>query len=231
MSHTFDDVAEVNKLIQELFADSDIKPFIAAMETWKRRSKPNWLWIKEEIEKSKALFLFITPNILKREYTQNWIAYETGVAATLNPPKPVWIFQIAPIEFKIPYLTHYILMPEITDQKKPEPIRSNTVAMTIETLKTSPELQKKFIESVTASVMVGIKAVTNKLELKHGVWKLEIERAIDMRCYHCNLQFKFFDMTETRRNIPCPSCSQNIDVPKKETEGKESNFRKIERLK
>ncbi|MFY3739940.1 MAG: hypothetical protein HMLIMOIP_000365 [Candidatus Nitrosomirales archaeon] len=229
ISHTFEDVAEVNKLLQELFGDSGIKPFIAAMETWQRGAKPNWLWIKQEIEKSKALFLFVTPSILKREHTQNWIAYETGVAATFNPPKPVWIFQIAPVEFKIPYLTHYILMPEFREQKEREP-KPSAVVMTWQNPPwhpPDPELQKKFAESVAASVMVGLRSFTNKLELKYGVKKLEIDKAISITCYNCRLAFKFFDLTETYKSFPCPSCAKDINVPK---EGDSSGQPKIARL-
>lgn len=207
ISHTFEDVTEINKLIQELFADSGIKPFIASVETWRRGSKPNWLWIKEEIDKSKALFLFITPSILKREYTQNWIAYETGIAATLNPQKPVWVFQIAPVEFRIPYLTHYVLMTDVSTKKEASKLPENIVV----------KLFRTFLQAIAFGA------------LREAIKNPKTSLAFDITCLRCRLNFKFLDFTVTYENFPCPSCSNNLEVPKKE-EKVDLDLGKIDRL-
>jgi hypothetical protein len=80
-------------------------------EKWSRNGNPNWRWIKDEIQKSRALFLILAKNIVKKEYTQNWVAFEIGVASTCNPPIPVFVFKEENIDFPVPYLNHYFDQP------------------------------------------------------------------------------------------------------------------------
>lgn len=194
VAHTFKDInqVKVNRIIQKIFADSGVKPFIASMETWRRENNPDWLWIQQEIARSKALILFITSNILHREYTQNWIAFETGIAATLAPRKPVWIFQIARVNFRIPYLTHYILMPESVLKKGSRGSKDSALRKLVLELR-----------------IMHLRAVIRNPEVSFGV---------DLRCSKCKLYFKFYDFSGTSRNIPCPCCSTNISVPETETQ-------------
>lgn len=194
ISHTFQDVVEINELIQAFFKDSGIKPFIATMETYRRGEKPNWVWIKEEIEKSKALLLFITPKILEKEHTQNWIAYETGIASASNPPKPVWIFQVAPIEFKIPYLTHYILMTEFATQAEASRLSENKIF----------EVFKMLLQAI------------GLLGLREAIKKPETSFGLNIKCSNCRVNFNYFDFTLAYKKFPCPSCPNNIEVPTKE---------------
>lgn len=42
-----------------------IKPVLMEYEKWSREGRPNWMWIKDGIQKSKALFLILTKNIVK----------------------------------------------------------------------------------------------------------------------------------------------------------------------
>ncbi|MFL6315580.1 MAG: hypothetical protein ACJ73C_02425, partial [Nitrososphaeraceae archaeon] len=68
-------------------------------EKWSRNDRPNWMLIKDEIQKSSALFLILTKNIVKNEYTQNWVAFEIGMAATSNAPIPNFVFREQNIDF------------------------------------------------------------------------------------------------------------------------------------
>ena len=47
---------------------------------------PNWLQIKRWIQDSDAVLLIITGEIIRQEHTQNWIAFEVGIAAGCDPP-------------------------------------------------------------------------------------------------------------------------------------------------
>ncbi|MEO9296303.1 MAG: hypothetical protein ABI347_11990 [Nitrososphaera sp.] len=51
--------------------------------------------------------LVISDGVTEREYTQNWVACEIGMAAGCNPPKPVIAIQASSIRIPIPYVTHY----------------------------------------------------------------------------------------------------------------------------
>jgi hypothetical protein len=91
-------------------------------EKWSRNKKSNGLWIIEEIQKSKAIFIIITKNTIKIEHTQNWVSFEIGVAATCDPKIPIIVFKEQDIDFPIPYLTHYfnesLSNQDLSNQKK-----------------------------------------------------------------------------------------------------------------
>jgi hypothetical protein len=52
-----------------------------------RSQKPHWEQIKDAIQESDAILLILTGGIIRRQHTQNWVAFEVGVAAGCNPPK------------------------------------------------------------------------------------------------------------------------------------------------
>ena len=89
------------------FNDTGVKPVRMEYEQWSRNCKPNWMWIKDEIQKSKVLFLLLTKNIIKKEYTQNRVAFEIGIASMCAPLIPVFVFREENIDFPVPYLNHY----------------------------------------------------------------------------------------------------------------------------
>lgn len=80
---------------------------------------PAWETIKNEIKQSEALFLLIGPKLVESQnisqnifpvpnwkYTQNWIAYEVGLACALD--KDVWVVcDGITINFPVPYLNNY----------------------------------------------------------------------------------------------------------------------------
>jgi hypothetical protein len=84
------------------------RPYIVmSSEQLSRCQEPNWLQVKKEIQRSDALILVLSKGVTNREYTQNWIAFEVGIAAGCNPPKPVIAIQAARVRIPIPYVTHY----------------------------------------------------------------------------------------------------------------------------
>ena len=70
---------------------------------------PPWQSIRNEIGASEAVFLLLGPNIRSSIYTQNWVAFEVGLACAFG--KEVWVFEQkgSYIEFPIPYLTDYMI--------------------------------------------------------------------------------------------------------------------------
>ena len=77
--------------------------------------KPAWETIKEEMNKSIALFFLVGAELVKSQnlndadwrYTQNWIAYEMGLACQLGID--VWaICDDVLINFPMPYINNYL---------------------------------------------------------------------------------------------------------------------------
>ena len=64
--------------------DTGIKPVLMEYEKWSRKGNPNWIWIRDKIKKCNALFLILSKNIVKRTYTQNWVAFEIGLPQQLK---------------------------------------------------------------------------------------------------------------------------------------------------
>ena len=76
---------------------------------------PAWQTIRNEIRKSRALFLLVGKELVKAqsyhesswEYTQNWIAFEIGVACDRGID--VWVIcDDESINFPVPYLNNYL---------------------------------------------------------------------------------------------------------------------------
>ncbi len=80
---------------------------IMSEEVLSASKDPQWLQIKNQIETSAALILIISEGVTKKEYTQNWVAFEVGIAAGCSPPKPVIAVQGHAVRIPIPYVTHY----------------------------------------------------------------------------------------------------------------------------
>ncbi len=110
ISHSGND-KEILDRVLEHFDDTGVKPVLMEKEKWSRMGKPNWIWIKAEIEKSKALFVVLTQGVVSKPWTQNWVAFEIGVAAECNPPKSVYVIREEDIDFPVPYLDHYLPYP------------------------------------------------------------------------------------------------------------------------
>jgi hypothetical protein len=92
-------------------------------ERLKASQEPYWQQIKNQIERSDALILIISEGITQKEFTQNWVAFEVGVAAGCNPPKPVIAIQGQAVRVPIPYVTHYFSYSNTlppSNVKKPE---------------------------------------------------------------------------------------------------------------
>jgi hypothetical protein len=99
------------QFFRNLFDDTNVKPVFMEYEKWSRNYNPNWFWIKKEIQKSEALLVVLTKNLTKRKYTQNWVAFEIGVAASRKPPLLIFVFKEEKVDFPVPYLTWYFEEP------------------------------------------------------------------------------------------------------------------------
>jgi hypothetical protein len=66
-SHSKKDSERVDYFIDK-FNDTGVKPVRMEYEKWSREHKANWMWIRDEIQKSKALFLILTKNIVEKRH-------------------------------------------------------------------------------------------------------------------------------------------------------------------
>jgi hypothetical protein len=116
ISHSASDT-EIMKFFHDAFRETGVKAVAMEYEGWHRNKKPNWRWIRNEITKSKALFVILTKNVALTMHTRNWVAFEIGSAATSFPQKPVYVFNEEGIDFAVPYLNHYFPHPLSSGQR------------------------------------------------------------------------------------------------------------------
>jgi capsid protein len=68
ISHSKND-KEIVPYYVDMFNDTDTKAVRMEYESLSRGDRPNWTWIRDEILKSKALFLILTNNIVATAHT------------------------------------------------------------------------------------------------------------------------------------------------------------------
>lgn len=65
--------------------------------------------IRRNVGMSSAVFLFLTDEIVRTEYTRNWVIFEDGLARERLIPVFVFERQGFPISYPIPYVTDYMV--------------------------------------------------------------------------------------------------------------------------
>jgi hypothetical protein len=179
------------QFFQDLFDDTNVKPIFMEFEKWSRNYNPNWLWIRKEIRKSKALFVVLTKNITERKHTQNWVSFEIGVAAGCKPPLPIFVFREEDVDFPVPCLTWFFDEP-VTRVDHLEPQEFSEVLLDF--------LILLFRYQVLAHVFA---SVLDPSPPNQG-------NEFFMKCNNCYLQFNYFGMNN---KIHCPCCNHLIDTP------------------
>jgi hypothetical protein len=97
---------DIRKDFSEIFATAGIK---AKYMEFEKLMPPAWKEIKQQLKQSEAVFLLLGPNIRRSSYTENWVAFEVGLACAFD--KEVWVFEPinSNINFPVPYVTDYVL--------------------------------------------------------------------------------------------------------------------------
>ena len=110
ISHTKEDV-EFCDMFDRACARVGLKAFRSEFESI---GIPQWKTIKEAMDKSIAMFLLVGKKLVAHQaspspdwkYTQNWIAYETGLACERGID--VWVYcDNVDINFPVPYFNNY----------------------------------------------------------------------------------------------------------------------------
>jgi hypothetical protein len=111
VSHTHKDKITCDKL-DSIASRVGIRVFRSEYE---HIPTPAWETIRVEMKLSKAMFLLVGPKLVEEQmkdskewkFTQNWIAYEVGLACALG--KDVWVVcDDVEINFPVPYFNNYI---------------------------------------------------------------------------------------------------------------------------
>lgn len=111
VSHTKEDEDFCDKF-DSVCSREGVIPFRSEFE---KISKPEWSTIKKAMNESSALFFLVGKNLVELQekhlpewrYTQNWIAYEIGLACQMEID--VWaVCDNVLINFPMPYINNYL---------------------------------------------------------------------------------------------------------------------------
>jgi hypothetical protein len=166
---------DIRASFDTVFARTGVKS--VCMEFEQMRS-PEWQEIKNAVNSSEAVFLLLGQNVRRSIHTQNWIAFEVGLACAFS--KDVWVFEQegSNIKFPIPYLTDYMIY-NLENQRY-----FNYVRMTIEGYGRS------------APILPPLKSIRRKRGIPEGM---------GVSCRKCEAEFSIHAM-ENNIRFRCPSC-------------------------
>ena len=158
---------------------------------------PAWKTIRDAINNSSALFLLVGKELVAAQsasetdmkakeqwkFTQNWIAYEIGIACQLGID--VWVYcDNVNINFPVPYLNNYAIWGIQSIDKE----------------------SLVFIRTIFSEYCCGRPypiGVFEKLGLRERVFT----------CQHCGVVFNLHSSLPKGMEIPCPTCLKTLVFP------------------
>ncbi len=170
-----------------VFARTGVKSVCMEFE---KMNSPEWKAIRDAVSFSTATFVLLGQNVNRSIYTQNWVAFEVGLACAMD--KKVWVFEqtSSNVNFPIPYVTDYMLYNSLEKTDAFDYIR-------------------RIIEGY------GERTYFNKV----GVPIVEIPKGQAIKCSECDSRFNFhyvLDSSSKQRFakfvLTCPLCRQNISL-------------------
>jgi len=162
-----------------------------------------WNQIRDAIRDSGALFVVLSSNLSSSAYTQNWVAFEVGVAAALQ--RPVWVFEElgGHVPFPIPYLTDY--MPyDLGDPNLRALVTGAAAAYNLEKQRQgiiSGGLLGGLLQGAPGMLVgAALGALTNAPKGPQGA---------SLICYHLDCKTRF-NLYVDLREFPCPACRRQL---------------------
>lgn len=204
-------IREIKLLLENIGITPIIEEFIDAT---KKKPIP-WKEIYSNIYSSKAVYLFLTEEVVATEHTKNWVIFECGLASALG--KQLFLFEREGAMFKypIPYVTDYMIFEkELTgDILKIQKISKHLKKYysVEETLISSFPLGHPVYDSVSSlflySLYYSVRARGKQKKLKAlGVKKVNYPE--------CNTNFYYY--SPEKNPFSCPSCRKGrIEVTSK----------------
>ena len=164
-------------------------------------SKPSWRKIKEEMNKSTALFFLIGKELVRSQelndpdwrFTQNWISYEIGLACQMGID--VWaVCDDVSINFPIPYLNNYL-----TISLKHEPVF---------------DYARVILELYNGGFKFPYPYRYPQVVIENNI---SVNKWVDlsMECPVCKIQFNLHSGFEIGHKIKCPQCLADLTFNEK----------------
>jgi len=205
ISHSKRDAALVGRM-HSLLANIGYEAIIEEFIPQENRQPIPYMEIRNNLQLSSFVFLFLTDNVVLTEYTKNWVMFEVSQAASLQ--KRLFVFERkgTPIPYPIPFLTDYMIFDDTTE---------SFLSIQWIAKKASPSIPPNLITAGLGALLglpfgpFGL-IVGGLGGLILGPRDAETVNIPRITCPHCNIQFNYYSP-----NIPtfaCPSCRQWITL-------------------
>lgn len=188
---------------QQVFAVTRIQAVFMEFEEY---HPPPWHAIRQKVVEASAVFLLLGPGLRGSAYTQNWVAWEVGVAAALG--KPTWVYEQVgrPVDFPVPYCTDYVLY----QPGKREDL--GYIRRVVEAYDPGPLLAGGILGLLLgAAVAMGPGAALGGL-VGAALGAQRPPEPPQLACPHpsCGIAFRAHTALPT---FPCPSCRRSLRLP------------------
>jgi len=203
------------KLINEIQSALDnigITPIIEEFIDAEKKQPIPWKEILGNVRSSKAVYLFLTDEVVETEYTKNWVIFEDGLASALG--KQLFLFEREgiPLKYPIPYVTDYMIFEKertediLTIQKISKHLKKYFSVE--ETLITNFPLGHPVYDSMSNMFLYSL---YYSLKTRGKRKKLKALGVKKVKCPKCNTSFYYY--SPEKSPFSCPSCrSGRIEV-------------------
>lgn len=195
-------VRKIHSLLTNIGYEAIIEEFIPS-ET---KQPIPYMEIRNNLQKSSFVFLFLTDNVVLTEYTKNWVMFEVSQAASFQKRLFVFEQKDMPIPYPIPYLTDYMIFDDTTESY----LLIQQIAK-----KAGPSIPPNLI-TAGLGVLLGlpfgpIGPILGGLGgLILGPRDADTMNIPRITCPYCGIQFNYY--SPYIQDFACPSCRQWITL-------------------
>lgn len=162
-----------------------------------------WEEIRNDIQKSHAIFLVLSNNLSSSPNTQNWVGWEVGVACAFN--KRVWVFEELNrgVLFPIPYLTDYVPY-DLSDPRLRE-----LISAVAEGYKLEPQFMSTVGVGALGGLLFNWPGLVVGAIIGNIIGKPKQAPYIELMCYHldCKTRFRTYVWLDS---LECPACQRTL---------------------
>lgn len=200
VSHSAED-EEIKKFFGTLFGTTNVKATYKEIEGF---STPEaWLEIQNDIQRSKAIFVLLGPNVQKIQHTRDWVVWESAMASPMR--KDIWVFEpyegLGKIDVIIPHVDHYMVYQQTKDFQDyiRQIIESYDDFQVLQTALTVALLGRGPIRSlIGASIGASIADPSRKRP-----------KGVTIECCDCHVSYSIHMRLD---NIRCPACNSWLQI-------------------
>jgi DNA-directed RNA polymerase subunit RPC12/RpoP len=198
VSHSADD-KEIKGFFGTIFAITNVKAIYKEIGGF---STPEaGLDIQNDIQRSKAIFVLLGPNVQRIRHTRDWVVWESAIASPMH--KDIWVFEpherLGEIDVIIPHVDHYMVYQQTKDYQE-------YIRQIIESYDDSQVLPNAFkVSALGGSRRDLIRALMADPSEKRPI-------GVPIKCPKCQVSHRLHTLHTHLDTIRCPACNSQFHI-------------------